>query len=220
MRQDRRMARTRAGDIYRCMLRDVVGPAIRAAGFKGSAPTWTFASPSGDLAIVNAQASSFSSARETRFVINLAVVPEPWWSYRQSLFTRRRPRASPADGLWWDRLHPFSGPYRPGPERWWLVTDETSAAAAGADVVNQLQIDAVPLLKRLVDREQMLASVRRGDFGFLQSDPRGPLAVLLAAAGPSDELAALLSELSSDDEPMRARYHPLVEWCRARAGST
>jgi hypothetical protein len=59
-------------------LRDIVAPAARTHGFKGSAPNWRRASAAGDWAVVNVQSSQYSSSGAVRCVINLAVAPAPW----------------------------------------------------------------------------------------------------------------------------------------------
>ncbi|MET3429949.1 hypothetical protein BJ973_009161 [Actinoplanes tereljensis] len=42
-----------AKEAFGAMVKAQVGPPLRAAGFKGSAPTWRLISPAGDIAIVN-----------------------------------------------------------------------------------------------------------------------------------------------------------------------
>jgi hypothetical protein len=59
-------------------LRDVVGPAARAAGFKGSGTTWRLQNSTGDWAIVNVQSSPWSTSETVRCVLNLAVAPAVW----------------------------------------------------------------------------------------------------------------------------------------------
>jgi hypothetical protein len=49
-------------------LRDIVGPAVRRAGFKGSRRLWRRCGPAGDWAVVNVQSSSFSTAEQVRCV--------------------------------------------------------------------------------------------------------------------------------------------------------
>ncbi|MBK9725395.1 MAG: DUF4304 domain-containing protein [Actinomycetales bacterium] len=60
-----------AQDALKAALRDVLGPAARDRGYKGSAPTWRKSSAAGDWAVVNVQSSMFSSARELRCVVTL-----------------------------------------------------------------------------------------------------------------------------------------------------
>lgn len=54
----------------RAALRDIVGPAARAAGFRGSGSTWRSATSRGDWAVMNVQSSSWSTAECVRCVIN------------------------------------------------------------------------------------------------------------------------------------------------------
>ncbi len=71
---------------------------------------------------------------------------------------------------------------------------------------------ALPTLKRLTDRQQMLAEVRGPGFNL------APLAVLLSDEGPSAELDAVLAEMATgEDEDMRLIYAPMIPWCRENA---
>ncbi|MCR6484277.1 DUF4304 domain-containing protein [Amycolatopsis sp. OK19-0408] len=162
---------------FRAMLRDRIGPALRAEGFTGTAPTWRLTAPTGDCAIVNVQSSSMTSATAVRFVVNMAVVPEPWWNRPGRPGSGVRP--GEADGLWRDRLHPTPGVPQHGPEPWWLVRREADLEQCGDDVLRQLASRGVPRLRELLDRERLVATIRTGDFGFTKSpDPAYALAIL------------------------------------------
>ena len=156
---------------FRAALRDVVGPTVRAHGFKGSAPTWRRTNDLGDCAIVNVQGSSSSSASSGRFVINISVVPAPWAAWMEENLGRR-PKALPESwGLYRDRLHP-SGPSS-GPERWWRVDRPRIAEDVAADMVRQLDAHGWPVLERLLDREAMVEHARAGGMGTREGVGRG-----------------------------------------------
>jgi hypothetical protein len=87
----------------RAALRDIVGPAARAAGFKGSAPTWRSANSHGDWAVVNVQSSRGSTAESLRCVINLAVAPAPWLDWRRESLGSLPKSVTESLGLWRDR---------------------------------------------------------------------------------------------------------------------
>jgi hypothetical protein len=213
-------------DALKSMLRDVVGPHLRSEGFKGSGTTWTLTAPNDDRSVVNVQSSQFSSKSEVRCIVNVAVVPEPWWAWQAFHHGNAMPK-SPKEyhGLWRQRLQPSTGEQPRGSEVWWSIRDEVTARAAAEDIVSQLRTNAVPLLRRLLDRDAMLAAVRAGDLGFItaESSPayfdRG-LAVLLADEGQSAELDALLTRFASEqDENLKAFNESFVPWLAARAAS-
>jgi len=72
-----------AQDYFRFAAKAAIGPAVRAAGFKGSVPNWVLTADNGDCSVINLQSSSYSSRSEVRFVVNLAVIPVPWWEWRE-----------------------------------------------------------------------------------------------------------------------------------------
>lgn len=212
-------ASMRATAVFMGMLRDRIGPALRAEGFTGSGTTWTLKAPNDDWAVVNAQSSSASTSDAVRFVINMAIVPEPWWSCHRVIRSARGATRAPKeyDGLWRDRLHPSRHVPHHGPEPWWLLRDEDEADRCGRDVVRQLTEHGVPRLRQLLDRGTLLATIRAGDFGFLHGDPTTALAVLLADEGPSTELDSLFSHIAEDpDERHRAHNADLLAWLRGR----
>jgi len=215
-----------ATDALKSVLRDVVGPYLRSEGFKGSGTTWTLTAPNGDRGVVNVQSSQFSSKSEVRCIVNVAVLPEPWWAWQAFHHGAAMPK-SPREyhGLWRQRLQPSTGGQPRGSEEWWSVRDEATARTAAEDMVLQLRTDAVPLLRRLLDRDAILAAVRAGDLGFItvQSSPAyfdRALAVLLADEGQSAELDALLTRLAAEqDENLKAFNESFVPWLTARATS-
>jgi hypothetical protein len=76
------------------MVRQQVGPVLRAAGFTGSAPTWRLRSGRGDFAVVNLAGSRWNTADEVRFDVNLALVPQPWWQFSTRFLLDKAPRTS------------------------------------------------------------------------------------------------------------------------------
>jgi hypothetical protein len=204
-----------ATEAYRACLRDRIGPALRDEGFRGSGSTWSLRSPQGDLAIVNAQSSSFSSKAEVRFIVNLSILCLPWLRYR-GLPVPKAPKES--HGLWRNRLHPSSTTPAAGPDRWWTVTDEAAAREASDDVVTQLHSAGVPLLRRLLHREALIGTLRAGDLGFAKGLGNRTLfdvalVVLLSDEDRTDEAAEVLRELGKrDDEPSQVAIRKLSRW--------
>jgi hypothetical protein len=210
-----------ASDSLNSVLRTSVGPTLRDDGFKGSGGQWTLAAPNGDLAIVNVQRSQHNSQDEVRCIVNLAVVPAPWWAWERS----RKPLTKTPkehDGLWRDRLDARGGS-KHGKEEWWLVRDEATAEKAARDMIVQLTTAGVPKLRRLLDRQAMLDALRCGDVGFLRGEAARTLsdvgrAVILADEGGSGELDDLIDRFTKDTDSRLACYHrELVPWLRRRA---
>jgi hypothetical protein len=174
--------------------------------------------PNGDRAIVNVQSSQFNTRDAVRFIVNLAIVPEPWWAWQVGSLgaaNTKTPRES--HGLWRDRLHPSPAVSDGGSEPWWLVRDVPSAQRCGRDVVHQLTRAGVPTLRALLDRDRLTAAVRAGDLGLLKGPRPDALAVLLTDQGPSPELDRLLALLESEpNDRRRAHYDRLVAWIGER----
>jgi hypothetical protein len=94
----------------RAALRDIVGPAARAAGFRGSGSTWRSANSQGDWAVVNVQSSPWNTAEHVSCVINLAVAPAPWLDWQRELLGGLPKSVSEPLGLYRDRLYPAGTP--------------------------------------------------------------------------------------------------------------
>jgi hypothetical protein len=197
----------------RAALRDVVGPAARAHGFRGSAPTWRRTNDRGDHAIVNVQSSQFSTRRLLPCVVNLSVAPAPWLDWIGSGSVRPVPKAvSEAFGLYRERLHPTGA--TPGMDIWWDITHPDQVAAVAADMVRQLDRSGWPVLERLLDRGALLEEVTRLGLGAHAR------AVLLCDDGPSAELdAALALALAEARPPHLANAERFDAWARARAAA-
>ena len=205
-------------------LRTIVGPFLRARGFKGSGATWRLTASNRDVAVVNVQSSQFSSADHLRCVINMSIVPVPWWDWqreRMSYASSAAPKER--DGLWRERLHPTGAPT--GVDVWWQMTDEQSSTEAALDMVRQLDHEGLPTLRQLLDRRALMASIRRDDLGFLKGQANRysfdrALAMLLADDGPGPELDELLIRLDTDPGDGRGEAtRALTDWVRARAES-
>jgi hypothetical protein len=204
-------------------LRDLVGPAVRQADFKGSGSTWQRSNSAGDWAVVNVQSSPFSTAAELYCVINLSIVPAPWLDWEGTWLGSLPKNVRESLGLYRDRLHPAGSP--PGRDVWWTVHDRDDAPEAAHDMVAQLEARGLPLLLKLLNREDLLAAIRARDLGHL----RGPNlevffkcaeAVLIADYGPTPELTGLLDYVTACCTPAQRRYaEKFADWARTRAAS-
>ncbi|WP_446213433.1 DUF4304 domain-containing protein [Micromonospora sp. IBSANI012] len=206
----------------RAALRDVVAPAARAEGFKGTAPTWRMTNALGDWAVVNVQSSAYSTSESLRCIINLAVAPAPWLAWQQQSLGSLPKAFNESLGLYRHRLHPTGTP--PGTDGWWEVSGERGdPSAAATDMTEQLAIHGWPTLKRLMDREALLDQIRSGDLGRMKAKNFGVFfaraeALMLAENGPSPRLEELLSYATANVIP--AQHDNAVrfaEWVRTRA---
>lgn len=212
-----------AQEALKAALRDIVSPAARAAGFKGSGTTLRRTNEEGDWAIVNVQSSSFSDRDQLRCVINVAVAPKPWLEWMEHSLGRM-PKAVPENlGLFRDRLHPSGSPE--GIDTWWEVGDSAaSATAAALDMVQVLERHGWPKLSGLLDRSRFLEQVRSGELGHIRSAfgyagyfARAE-AILLTELGPSEELEQLLQlQIEEWLAQHRESAEEFAEWARRRA---
>ena len=212
--------RVTAQEALKAVLKEQVAPVLRSHGYKGSAPTWRRTSERGDVAVVNVQSSSFSSAAEVLCVINTAVAPRPWLDWSEVKFGRPVKSVKESDGLWRDRVHATDSRVTRGGEPWWGVTDTRSARMTADDMVEQLEATALPTLERLLRREEFVRTVREGDLGFAKSSSLPTffdwaLLTLLADEPPSEEFKALLAKVATSPEERTAdAARRLTAWAR------
>lgn len=205
----------------RAALRDMIAPAARAQGFKGSAPTWRQTNGLGDWAVVNVQSSSYSTAKSLQCVINLALAPAPWLEWMRESLGSVPKAVNESLGLYRDRLHPAGTP--PGKDGWWEISSNRDALAAASDMTEQLAVHGWPTLTRLLDRHALLDRIRSGDLGHMKRQHFEVFfaraeALLLAESGPSPRLEELLNYATAN---AMSRQHDnavrFAEWVRARA---
>ena len=206
-------------------LRDLLGPAARSHGFKGSAPTWRKASDAGDWAVVNVQSSSWSTSESLSCVVNLAFAPEPWLRWMRRDLGSGAPKSVPESlGLYRERLHPEGTPA--GSDGWWDVSDDESAHVAVADMNVQLDSAGWPVLEEMFAREAMMIRLREGDLGMMKRSNFGVFfaraeALLLMDDGPSEALeSALRYALDNCIPRQRENAERFDQWVRAEAART
>ncbi len=206
-------------------LRELLGPAARSHGFKGSAPTWRKASDAGDWAVVNVQSSSWSTSESLRCVVNLGFAPEPWLRWMRRALGPRAPKAVPESlGLYRERLHPGGTPE--GTDGWWEVSDDESAHVAVANMNVQLERSGWPVLDEVFAREPMMVRLREGDLGMIKRSNSGVFfaraeALMLMDDGPSEALdSALRYALDNCLPRQRESAEHFDRWVRAEAATT
>ncbi|MGW1067600.1 DUF4304 domain-containing protein [Streptomyces aureus] len=202
-------------------LRDIVGPAARTAGFKGSGSTWRLTNSQGDWAVVNVESSSSSTSRSVHCVISVAVAPAPWLDWMRESLGSLPKSINESLGLYRARLHPNGTPA--GRDWWWEISSERDARAAAADMVVQLADHGWPTLTRLLDRQALLDSIRAGDLGHMKSGHFDVFfaraeALLIAEDGPSTRLDELLDHATTNAMPaQKANAEKFAAWVRSRA---
>ncbi|QKE82885.1 DUF4304 domain-containing protein [Arthrobacter sp. NEB 688] len=199
-------------DAVRVALRAYMGPSARAAGFKGSAPTWRRINDAGDVALANVQMSPWGDRDQTSCYINLSVAPAPWLEFS----SRRRPlpkSLSESYGLYRERL-----------DTRWDIRSPASAESAVLDMVARLDRDGWPRLNALLNRPTFLSQLRDDGLGEIKQKDGFEAyfaraeAILLSDAGPSPELDALLERMTADLDPkIRESWQGAADWIRERA---
>jgi hypothetical protein len=222
-----------ARDALKVSLRENFAPTLRAAGFRGTYPTWRRTEPSGDVAIVNVQPSVYNEGDLGEFYVNLAVVPAPWWIWQKECLSRISPlEAAPGklpmeyNGLYRARLAP-KGTRTPGTYQWVVDsvdgTSRTAAAMAAA-----LEAQGLPALQDFLTPGKMLEAVRSGHLereAPAVVDRPGMkdvvMAVLLSEVG-GRELDAVCERLDRFDgaEGWREVSVATVAWAKDRAAIT
>jgi hypothetical protein len=222
-----------ARDALKVALREYVAPILRAAGFRGSYPTWRRAEPSGDVAIVNVQPSVYNEGDFGEFYVNLAVVPAPWWMWQQECLSKISPlEAAPGkqpmeyNGLYRARLAP-RGTRTPGTYQW-VVDSVDGASRTAAAMAAALEEQGLPALQEFLTPGRMLEAVRSGHLereAPAVFDRPGMkdvvMAVLLSEVG-GRKLGAVCERLDRFDgaEGWRAVSGATAAWARNRAAIT
>lgn len=112
-----------AQEVYTQMVREGLRPLLRALGFKGSGPSFTWSSDT-QFAQVSLQKSTFSTRAEVQFTANVSVVDRATWesACAMSPDLPRQPTASTihrVQGSWGNRI----GSFLPSPiDAWWSVS--------------------------------------------------------------------------------------------------
>ena len=201
-------------EALRGAMREHLGPSARAAGFKGSPPTWRRSNEAGDWAIANVQLSPWGDRDHGECYINLAVAPAAWLEFGARTGARAK-LPSEADGLFRDRLGSA-----------WSIPSADAAESVVLEVVAILETDGWPFLTRLLDRAAFLDHLRtvglgeiKRSYGFDAYFAKAE-AVLLSDDGPSPALDELLNRMTADLLPrVRDVWLADAAWIRDRADS-
>ena len=225
-------------DKYRDGLRTLVEPALRDLGFKGGRGRWSIASPqTRDMGLVEFQSDHPKHMDVASFTVNIGIVAAPiedFYAYRSG--GKRRP-ARALDGIWSRRLTPGDSWWMcqptsptatsvPAPPElrlhWWGAATEAHLACAFEDVMKQLETDAAPQLRRLLDRHELIASIEAGlDEDADRAGSLRHLALLFADEGRTKDDERVLTAAANDPHgtassrnQARASQKTLYAWIR------
>jgi hypothetical protein len=119
-------------------------------------------------------------------------------------------RPGPADFLWGHGLAP---PHDLPSAPWWGFHDDETFARCGESLREAVEIEAVPVLNLIDDREAMLDAFSRQDFqhqGRMRGTPERTRVLLLIDGGPTPRLAEAIEAVEAD------RDIEFVRWARGR----
>jgi hypothetical protein len=199
-----------AKDLFKILLREQLGPRLRAEGFRGSGQSWRLEHPSGNAALIQFQRDRYNTADRVRFTINLAVASKVVWDWQLTREPWRGPTARPSamyanDCPLWLRI----GALLPeGEETWWTVTSGMRLEPVAASVTEALRGRAIPLLRDRLTDGALCRWLDDPQLGWPTDTWRLLyLSVLLAAQGPSSRLDQVLEQLQ-----VRAAHDPRPPW--------
>lgn len=166
--------------------------------------------------MVNVQSSVSSTQDEVRCLINLAMSPRPYLAWFAHQWHTEIPK-NPGHtwGIYRDRLDASE----PGADReiWWSISTPLEAESAARDMVRKLTIEGIPTLTALLDRQNLLQSLREGQSAFgKESWIKRCEALLLADNGPSPELDRILHNLSGRAPGEEKPADDFEIWIRAQ----
>ncbi len=135
-----------ARHLFWVLVRDRVGPLLRAEGFGGAGQSWRLEHPSGNAALIQVQRSRWNTADSVQFTINLAVASKVVWDWQLAREPGRGPAARPSalyanDCPLWRRIGDELGG-----DGWWTITTGMRLEPVAASVVEALRGRAIPLL--------------------------------------------------------------------------
>jgi hypothetical protein len=137
---------------YDAMIRDVISPAMRALGFKGSGGSYVLPVASAWV-LVGFQRSVHDDRELVEFTVNLTVASKRAWEAvrleRPYLSERPAPNTRYGPPTWQRRLGALMSAQT---DVWWRVTVDSDVGRVGDEVVTAVREYAVPMFEREVAR--------------------------------------------------------------------
>jgi hypothetical protein len=113
-------------EAYAAMLKDVISPRLRTAGFKGSSGSYVWPSETHWIQVGFQKMTGFDPV--VRFTVNLTVISKPEWETLRHRYPGTGARPAPThsfsteDSHWWDRLTSYVPEHDfPEEDGWWRV---------------------------------------------------------------------------------------------------
>jgi Domain of unknown function (DUF4304) len=144
----------KAQDAYAALLRDHLGPSLRALGFRGSRGAYLL--PNNEYWVrIGVQSSAWNTGERVDFTLNVSVISKPGWDKLRQTFPgiqSRQPQANafydaPAfgdnPGFWQSRLGHLISPSR---DQWWMVTPSSDLKAIASEVLEAIREGALPAI--------------------------------------------------------------------------
>jgi len=144
---------TTAQEAFAALMRDHVGPVLRARGLRGSAGTYVV--PAKDhWASVGFQRSVHSDRSAVAFTVNLTVASKHAWAEMRTrlpyLPGRPAPNTIYGASIWQHRI----GRLLPsGEDMWWTVGPKTNLSSLAASVVGAIETYALPAIRSRLGEE-------------------------------------------------------------------
>lgn len=146
-------------DAFRRLLREHVGPGLRAEGLRGSGTSWTQPSDT-HWAMVGFQTDREPADTEATFTINLQVLSKAAWAAENVPAGRRPERPHPNESHfrgWGDGIHPALGwmerighliPVQR--DHWWSVRPDSDLTELGAELLGALRDHGLPAMRAVL----------------------------------------------------------------------
>jgi hypothetical protein len=188
------------------LFREYINPYFRGRGFTRQGRVYRRTNDGGDMAVVQFQASSGSTADSYRFYVNIAVIPKPWQDFLDFDAVQHSAQPRPPDGsrgMYWRRV-------QGSPERdIWAIDDLSSMPAVWRRLEGPLSADVSQAIA-LLDHEALLAYAEHGGRD-VQVRPELLRAFLLVDSANAATVERVIEDL--EQSPKRADE---VAWLRSR----
>jgi len=198
--------------LFDSIVREYIGPQLKAAGFRKSKSTWNRTADS-LVHVIDAQESRWSGSDETAFTLNIGVMVRP---VERILWGKEPPKVVPGSAC----FPRFRIGYLPGVEHgqdlWWKLRSVAEVEHVGAEVVDLIHAKCLPLLddcQSIPDALELADGVDQ----WKQPAEKLALAVLMCLAGQKDAGQAMLDDLEAD--PKLKGWHPRISGTRTRLPS-